>query len=63
MTRSIALGRRQLAPSTTTLEDAVSALEAGVAEELLIEDLLRDLRQLAVGDSPSCATGPTNCIE
>lgn len=46
------LGRNVPEPSTATLEDAVSALETIVAEELLIDDLLGDLGQLAVRTSP-----------
>ena len=45
------LRRRTPERSTATLEDAVSALEAGVAEELLIDDLLGDLGHLAGGGS------------
>lgn len=47
------LGRRVPEPSTATLEETVSALDTGVAEELLIDDLLGDLGHLAAGESSS----------
>jgi uncharacterized protein (TIGR02679 family) len=43
------LGRAAPTSSTATLEDAVSALETGVAEELVIDDLLADLNRVLAG--------------